>query len=260
MSRQQLPLTGLEIGSVAPWVLVCGNPARATQIAQLLDSPCLLQERREYRAYQGKFDGLPVTVCSHGVGASGAAIAFEELIAAGGLNLIRVGTCGALQPEIEAGHLVIATAAVQHTGYGRETVPEGYPPVADLDLTLALRETAVSFPYPWHAGIVLTRDNFYAGVETRFAPHYRTLSAANVLAVEMECAALFIVGNLRQVRTAAILTVDGNVLHKNENMNTYNPYHPQTQQTVTGTIQIALQTLKRFSELEPNLPENHVPG
>jgi len=99
----KLPHIGLTVGSVSPDVLVCGDPGRATRIAAQLDDVELLGELREYRSYRGTFAGKPVTVCSHGIGAPGAAIAFEELIAAGARRIIRVGTCGGLQPDIRSG-------------------------------------------------------------------------------------------------------------------------------------------------------------
>jgi uridine phosphorylase len=253
MKPRKLPLTGLVVGSVSQHVLVCGDPGRATKIATRLADCQLLSDQREYRSYQGIFRENKVTVCSHGIGAPGAAIAFEELIAAGAANLIRIGTCGSLQPGIESGHLIIATAAVQYSGYGRETVPEGYPAVADLDLSLALREAAEEQAWPYQFGIVLTRDSFYSGVATASLPDYAALSSANVLAVEMECAALFIVGSLRGVRTAAILAVDGYVLETAESMDTYNPHQKQVTAAVDTAIGIALQALTRpeFGDSSP---------
>ena len=73
-------------------------------------------------------------------------------------------------------------------------------------------------------GIVLSLDNFYQGVETPHLTPYPVLSAAGVVAVEMECAALFIVGSLRGAQTAAILAVDGNVLRQRETMESYDPH------------------------------------
>ncbi len=238
-----LPHTKLEVGSVTPDVLVCGDPARADLIADHLQDAHILAEWREYRTYQGKYNGRIVTVTSHGIGAPGAAIAFEELIAAGAQNMIRVGSCGSLQPDLHSGALVIATAAVQNTGYGRETVPNGFPAVADLDLTLALREAAQAHNYPFREGIVLTRDNFYAGVKTNAEPSYEQLSAANVLAVEMECAALFIVGTLRQIKTGAILAVDGNVLDGGELLEKFNPHRDVVAQAFQAGIKIALEAM-----------------
>ena len=244
MTQKTLPLTGLIVGSIAPAVLVCGDPNRATQIASYLDQSVLLKEQREYRVFNGRYKNIPFTVCSHGIGAPGAAIAFEELIAAGAKQIIRVGTCGGLPPQINSGDIVIATAAVQRTGYGRETVPDGYPAVADPALTLKMAQAAKASPQTIHSGIVLTRDNFYAGVTTPNTPDYEIMSQANVLAVEMECAALFIVGSLRQVQTAAILAVDGNVLHgASESMDSYQPHREVVKTSTQAAIQIALNTL-----------------
>ena len=244
MSEQKLPITGLVVGTVSPAVLVCGDPSRADKIAAHLTEVTLLSQQREYRAYKGVYNNIPLTICSHGVGAPGAAIAFEELIAAGGRAFIRVGTCGGLQPDIVSGDLVIATAAVQATGYGREMVPLGYPAVADLDLTLALRQAAQRAQRPVRTGLVLTRDSFYGGLDTWQTPHYPTMAAAQVLAVEMECAALFIVGSLRGVQTGAILAVDGNVLEAGESMEAYNPHQTVVAEAVTAEIEIALQALQ----------------
>jgi uridine phosphorylase len=167
---------------------------------------------------------MPVTVCSHGVGAPGAAIAFEELIAAGAKRLLRVGTCGGLQPQVQDGHLVIATAAVQQTGYGRETTAARLPGRGRSGNGAGPAPGCRRPSQTWHSGIVITRDNFYPGVPTIHTADYQVMSQANVLAVEMECAALFIVGSLRGVPTGAILAVDGNVLAKKESMDAYDPH------------------------------------
>lgn len=243
MSTEVLPITGLTVGGISPNVIVCGDPARASKIAGNLQDARLLADQREYRTFTGNYNGLPISVCSHGVGAPGAAIAFEELIVAGARRLLRVGTCGGLQPDIHDGHLVIATAAVQNTGYGREVAPQGYPAVADPRLTIDLQRAAKNHKVQAHAGLVLTRDAFYAGVQAPRAPDYATLSAANVLAVDMECAALFTVGLLRGVTTAAILAVDGNVLEAEESVNTYQPHRDTVTRAIEAAIHIAAQAL-----------------
>jgi uridine phosphorylase len=249
MQRKFLPLTGLPVGGISADVLVCGDPGRAEKIARMMDSAELISQKREYRCFKGRFEQEDVTVCSHGIGAAGAAIAFEELIEAGGKRIIRIGTCGGLQSNLASGDLVIATAAVQNTGYGRETVPPGYPAVADRKVTLALEETARIFDREYFAGIVLSRDGFYRGVDITTNPHYGTMSSANVLAVEMECAALFIVGSLRRIETGAILAVDGNVLQSGgEKMAEYSPDHPSVQSAIEDEIQIALQTLATLNQ------------
>ncbi|HET6443264.1 MAG TPA: nucleoside phosphorylase [candidate division Zixibacteria bacterium] len=247
-----LPLTGIPSGSIPPSVIVCGDPDRAKIIAQSFDNFERLSYRREYHTYLGSYLGMPVSVCSHGIGASGAAIAFEEIIAAGGRRIIRTGTCGSLQPGIQSGHLVVATGAVANVGYVEETVPKGYPAVADPELTLALLQEAHRAGVDHTLGIVLTRDNFYAGVDPTGSPDYEMMSRANVVAVEMECAALFVIGSLRLVQTAAILAVDGNVLEGGgELMAEYRPREDSVVSAVEREIEIALKALHKV---------NNVPG
>jgi len=258
----RLPLTMLPLhGGVTPCVIVCGDPKRATKVSSFFDDPRQLSENREYRSYVGRYKGTPITVCSHGIGAPGASIAFEELIRAGAKRIIRVGTCGSLQRNIVTGHIVVVTAAVDCTGYAKEVVPAGFPAVADCDLTLSLKKAAEGKQHV-HTGIVVTRDCFYRGIEMDIpgTPSYPILSQANVLAVEMECSALFIVGTLRKIQTASILTVDGNVLEQRESMDAYRPHAPLVAQTTEATIQIALDALVSMEGGVSNSHPPPVPG
>lgn len=247
MTVENLPITGLPAGDVSPSALICGDPARADMIAAALDNAQLLSHKREFRAHRGSYHGLPITVCSHGVGAPGAAIAVEELIVAGARQIIRVGTCGGMQPDIVAGDIIIATAAVQNTGVGRELAPIGYPAVADTEMTMALRSATARDKVAARSGVVLSRDAFYGGVPTPDAPDYTVMSAAGVLAVEMECSAVFIVGALRGIQTGAILAVDGNVLHQAESVDTYRPSRPVVRQGIQTAIQLALSALRELA-------------
>ena len=234
------PVTKLNADDIAPLVIVCGDPQRATKISDRLVNPVLVGEHREYRAYRGQFGGKDVLVCSHGIGSPGAAAGFEELAAGGAEVIIRVGTCGGIQATIRSGDLVIA---VDSTGYGRQTVPEGYPAVANPGVVLAMQTAAREMDIPVQTGIVLTADNFYAGVKTPYTPDYQVMAAAQVQAVEMECAALFHVGNLRGVYTGAILAVDGNVLETGETMESYQPHREVVNTAVSHAIDIALKAL-----------------
>lgn len=237
-----MPITGLPAGVLPPDVLVCGDPGRAALIAAQLTGRETISQQREYHSYRGSFAGHPVGVCSHGIGAPGAAIAFEELIAAGARRLLRVGTCGGIQPAVVDGHLVIASGAVQATGYGRQVAPAGYPAIADFHLTHSLA-AAVTGHRPTHIGLVLSSDSFYPGITTPNTPDYPAMAQANVLAVEMECAALFLVGSLRGVATGAVLAVDGNVLARRESIEHYQPQRAIVDAAVTAAIELALRTL-----------------
>ena len=75
----ELPLLRTRVSDLADRALVVGDPGRAARVAELLDNATQLTANREYHVYNGTYRGVPVTVASHGVGAAGAAVCFEEL-------------------------------------------------------------------------------------------------------------------------------------------------------------------------------------
>lgn len=94
-----------------------------------------------------------------------------------------------------------------------------------------------------------TRNDFYAGITTTHTPDYRLMSEANVLAVEMECPALFIVGTLRGVKAAVVLAVDGSALSKGEEMSSCAPSQRNVADAIDAEISIALHALASFDSL-----------
>src|SRR3954463_3480476 len=101
-----------EPGAYAPAVLCPGDPRRAEYIAStFFENARLVNEERGLLGFTGTFDGTPISVQTSGMGCPSAAIVYEELIQLGATRLIRVGTCGALQPEMAMADLVIAMGA-----------------------------------------------------------------------------------------------------------------------------------------------------
>ena len=111
MADKTLPCIRIKPGEIPPRVLTCGDPARAERIAGMLDGMECLMKNREFWTFTGRHHGVEIAVVSHGVGAGGAAIAFESLWRAGARVIIRVGTCGGMQDGIDAGSIIIVTAA-----------------------------------------------------------------------------------------------------------------------------------------------------
>ena len=93
----------LDLKKVAPNALVMGDPNRVTDAAKLLTNPELIWDNRGYKAYTGTKEGKEITICSHGVGASGAAVILEQLFSAGVTTIIRAGTCGAMVAGVADG-------------------------------------------------------------------------------------------------------------------------------------------------------------
>ncbi|HIZ17042.1 MAG TPA: nucleoside phosphorylase, partial [Firmicutes bacterium] len=137
----------------------------------------------------------------------------EELAAAGVKTMLRIGTCGAMQPEIHGGDLIIATAAYRHEGTSLHYAPIEYPAVANIHVINALIASAKEMNAVYHAGVVHSKDSFYGQhapdsmpVASELKENWRTMIKLGVLASEMECAALFTVGAVRKIACGAVLT------------------------------------------------------
>lgn len=187
---------------VAPYVLLPGDPARVLRVADHLDEWHEVVFNREFRTITGSYHGTPVTVTSTGIGGASAAIAVEELIACGARGLIRIGSAGAIQPEIELGDLIIAQGAVREDGASHMYVQQGYPATADPQMTVWLEEVCRKRQFPYHTGIVRSHDSFYIDDEVALMEKWHQ---KGILGSDMETAALLTVARLRGVRAASIL-------------------------------------------------------
>ncbi|MHC0038814.1 nucleoside phosphorylase [Pseudoneobacillus sp. C159] len=195
-------------GDVAPYVLLPGDPGRAELISTFFDERKLIAKNREYTVYTGTYKGVPVSVCSTGVGSPSAAIGIEELGKVGAHTFIRVGSAGGLQDEVNPGDICIATAAYRKESTSKDYIPSEYPAVADLNVTLALIQASRELGIPTHVGLCSSGDAFYAPKPPGFT---EMLHNSNVLAGEMECSAIFVIASLRRWRAGGILAIDGNI-------------------------------------------------
>src|SRR3954470_17857672 len=102
-----------EPGDYAPAVLVPGDPRRARVIAETFLDPSFrcVNDERGMLGYTGTFEGRPLSVQTTGMGCPSAAIVVEELVQLGATRLVRVGTCGGVQPTMQMADLVVAVAA-----------------------------------------------------------------------------------------------------------------------------------------------------
>lgn len=206
MARQPHLLT--EPDDVHDLALVPGDPGRVDRIADRCDDAEAVASNREYAVVNASVEGRPVTLCSTGIGAPSAAIAVEELLRCGVETFIRVGTCGALQSDIAIGEHIVATAAAKDEGTTKRYEGTSIPAVASHTVVDALRTAAERGGHPFRLGSIATDDAFYA--ET---PDYvRRWEAANLLAVEMEAAAIFTLARRNGAAAGAICTVDGNLV------------------------------------------------
>lgn len=196
-----------EPGDYAPLVLLPGDPNRARRIAERFDGGLagarLVNENRGMLGYTGTVDGRPISVQSTGMGPPSIAIVVEELLRLGVRQMIRVGTTGALRPDIGLGDLVIATASTPTDGV-TATFMGGrpYAAAADFELTHALVHAAEALDVPFHVGPIATIDVFsHYHPDPNFVRPWRE---AGALAVEMEASALFYLAAARRVQAACL--------------------------------------------------------
>jgi uridine phosphorylase len=194
------PLHILPTAPLAGRVLLPGDPGRALRLAQsLLESPKMFNHHRGLWGYTGEatVDGRPLTIQSTGMGGPSAAIVIAELVALGAVTLMRVGTCGALRPEIAAGDLLIVTEAICEDGTSRAlAAAERVAPSDELLAALVAAGAGEA-----RQVVAVSTDLVYdrpPGERDRWT----RLGAS---AVELETATLLALARRRGVRAAAVL-------------------------------------------------------
>ena len=194
-----------EPGDYAEAVLLPGDPLRAKYIAETyFENVRQVNGERAMYGYTGTFEGKPISVQSSGMGCPSAAIVIEELIQLGVKRIVRTGTCGGLQPDMQLGDLVVAISAVPADGTALTyTGGEAHCPTADFEVVHAAVHEAKHMGQAVRVGPCVSSSTFYdpdPGKAQRW-------SDRGVLAVEMEAAVLFTVAALRKISAGALMTV-----------------------------------------------------
>ena len=201
-------------GEVGRYVILPGDPGRCASIAAYFDDAKLIAQNREYTTYTGTLLGVPVSVCSTGIGGPSASIAMEELHKLGADTFIRTGTCGGIDLDVKSGDIVVATGAIRFEHTSMEYAPIEFPAVADFNITAALMQASKSLGYTTHSGVVQCKDSFYGQHSPEKSPVYYELlnkweswKRLGVKASEMESAALFVVAAALHVRCGSCFHV-----------------------------------------------------
>jgi len=232
---------------LTPRALVVGDQARAAQAAQLLTDPDEVGHNREYYTFTGTYAGIPLTVCSHGIGGPAASVCFKELFQGGVKTIIRAGTCGALVETIDDGQLVLATGAIREDGTSTSLIPLAYPAIADRYIVQALEESAADQGYTsLHTGIVLTQSYLYPDLLPTTTELWMK---AGAVCLEMELATLLVMAGLHGVRAGGIFTSDGNLARREVldlDTSAYDPHRDVVTHGMQTMLNIALEALARL--------------
>ncbi len=227
-------------GEIAKTVLMPGDPLRSRFIAEnFLTDPVLVNDVRGVQGYTGTWKGAPVTVMASGMGIPSIGIYSWELYTEYGVeNILRVGSAGSLQDDLHAMDIVIAQGACTDSNFAHQFGLNGtFAPLADYTLMRTAVSCAEALGVTPRVGNVLSADNFYSDGSDSPDPWRRM----GVLAVEMECAGLFMNAARLGKRAAAVLTISDH-LYLKENLSA-----EARQTSFTQMMEIALDTAKAMN-------------
>ena len=206
---------GLGPGELAEYILLPGDVDRTARIAARLDTVELERRHREFASATGTYRGERVSVVSTGIGPDNVEIVVAEILAVTERpTFIRVGSCGALQPEVGLGDLIISTGAVRLESTTSYFVHDGYPAVAHYEAVVALIEAAERLGHRAHVGMTATAPGFFGAqgrpipqLPIRYPDLAEDLARQRVMNFEMEASALLVLSSLARCRAGVVCAV-----------------------------------------------------
>ena len=198
-------------GAIAETVLLPGDPMRAKWIAEtFLENPVCYNKVRGMYGYTGTYKGKRVSVQGTGMGIPSALIYCHELINDyGAKNLIRVGSAGSYQSDVQIRDIVIAMSASSTSGINNSRfINADYAPTANYELFKKATDYATLHDIAIKAGNVLSTDEFYEDI----FDDYKKWAQFGVLCVEMEAAGLYTIAAKYQVKALVILTISDSLV------------------------------------------------
>lgn len=201
------PHNGAKYGDIAETVLLPGDPLRAKFIAEtFLEDVVQYNTVRGMYGYTGYYKGRKISVQGSGMGMASIGIYSYELIHFYGVkNLIRVGSAGAINENLNLHDVVIGMGACTDSNFAYQyNLPGSYAPIASYDLLQKAVSVANGQGTNVTVGNILSSDVFYsdAGLD-----NLAKWSKMGVLCVEMEAAALYMNAARAGVNALCILTI-----------------------------------------------------
>lgn len=195
-----------KLGDFAKTVIMPGDPLRAKFIAEnFLENAILVNNVRGIHGYTGKYKGKSVSVMASGMGMPSMGIYSYELFNFYDVdNIIRIGSAGALSPDLDLYDIVVAMAACTNSNYvSQYGLPGSFSPIASYPLLRKFIEICECENVTPHVGNVLTSDVFYSADEAC----NKKWQSMGVLAVEMETAALYMNAIKANKNALSVLTI-----------------------------------------------------
>ena len=210
MATTPTPHIGAKFGEIAETVIMAGDPLRAKFMAEkYLENPVEFNHVRGMFGFTGTYHGKRVSVMGHGMGMPSIGIYTYELFNFYGVKtIIRVGSAGSINMDLDVGDIAIAMGACTNSNYVNQyELPGTYAPIADFTLVRGAAEACERFGYNYMVGNVLSSDTFYSD-----NPQNDKWMKMGVLAVEMEIAALYMNAARAGKRALGICTISDHIL------------------------------------------------
>ena len=201
----------------AKTVLMPGDPLRAKFIAEnFLENARLVNNVRGIQGYTGEYKGKNVSVMASGMGMPSIGIYSYELFKFFDVeNIIRVGSAGAINPDIKVRDIVVGMGACTNSNFAHQyNLPGTFAPICSFDILKTCTQTADEMGISVRVGNVYSSDIFYNDEET-LPPEMRTAALfgkMGVMAVEMEAAALYMNAARLNKNALAICTISDHIL------------------------------------------------
>jgi purine-nucleoside phosphorylase len=202
---------GAKQGQIAPTILLPGDPLRAKHFAEtMLEDAILFNEVRGMLGYTGRYGDKRISVMGSGMGMPSLSIYVNELITEYQVKtLIRVGTCGAFQPDLKIGDIVLAMTASTDSQMNKLRFNGmDYAPAASFELLLKAHQVAKERGIDVRVGGMFASDTFY-----KDDPDWWKIWAEyGMLVVEMESNALYTLAAKFKADALSILTVSDSLV------------------------------------------------
>lgn len=228
------PHIGAQKGEIAETILLPGDPLRAKFIADTyLEDVIQFNGIRNMLGFTGTYKGKRISVMGTGMGIPSIGIYSYELIHFYGVkNLIRVGSCGAIQKDLKLYDVILGIGASTNSNYAHQyDLPGTYSATASFELLSKAKQVADEKGTPVTVGNILSSDTFYSADATEV----ERWAKMNVLAVEMEAFALYCNAATAGVNALAIFTVSDSIVNKEKTTS------EEREKSFTKMMEIALE-------------------
>ncbi len=232
------PHNSAKAGDFGKTVLMPGDPLRAKMVAEtFLTNARLVNNVRGINGYRGEYKGKTVSVMASGMGMPSLGIYSYELFSMYDVdNIIRIGSAGSINMNIRVRDLVFGMGACTNSAYATQYgLPGTFAPIASYKLLSTAVDVAKELSLPYHVGNLLSSDTFYNDNETAT----EKWAKMDVMAIEMEAAALYMNAARLRKNALAICTISDHILTGEETT------AEERQNTFTAMMETALEVAYR---------------